>query len=94
MPRRWFRMILRTRVKPHSGAQIADIFDLIHYRCPLSPLEAQVLVHRYILCKTERQLAKELGTTARVVNRAAWRMKAKIRAHLPDIRKLYPDRRL
>jgi hypothetical protein len=48
----------------------------------LSPLEARVLLYRYIYCKGEQELANELGVDWRILNRAAWRLKAKLRAHL------------
>jgi len=48
-------------------------------------LEARVLVYRYILGIGERQLATELNVPWRKLNNAAWRMKAKLRAHLIEI---------
>jgi DNA-directed RNA polymerase specialized sigma24 family protein len=64
---------------------IDDLWDLIHYRCPLSPLEAKVLLHRYIFAKGESELAAELGIPWRSLNRAAWRLKAKLRAQLGSV---------
>jgi DNA-directed RNA polymerase specialized sigma24 family protein len=63
-----------------------DLWDFIHYNCPLSRLEAQVLVGRFILGFGERQLAAELGLPWRTVNRATWRMKAKIRTYTDALR--------
>ena len=77
----------------HQDENIHDSWDLIHYRCPLSALEAQVLFHRYVLGKGERELANELQIPWRTLNRAAWRMKAKLRGQLNSVRKLSHDRR-
>ena len=71
-----------------GGHAICDIWDFIHYRCPLSPLEAKVLVRRYVLCMSEREAAKAMGLDWKVLNRATWRLKAKLRAHLDEIRAL------
>jgi hypothetical protein len=56
-----------------------DLWDFIHFNCPLSRLEAQVLVGRYILQRGEKELATELGVPWRRLNRAAWRLKLKLR---------------
>ena len=67
---------------------VNDIWDFIHFNCPLSALEARVLVGRYVLRKGERELAEELGVHWRTLNRAAWRLKAKLRTyvrHLPAL---------
>ena len=86
MARRWKHTLLRKRAAPDfEDCRIEDVWDLIHYRCPLSPLEARVLVYRYILGIGERQLATELNVPWRKLNNAAWRMKAKLRAHLVEI---------
>lgn len=63
-----------------------DIWDFIHFNCPLSHLEAQVLVGRYILGRGERELAAELGVPWRRLNGATWRMKAKLRAYADALR--------
>jgi len=86
---RWFRTV-RCKAQPPEDAVINDIWDLIHFCCPLSRLEAVVLVHRYVLRKGERELAKELGVKWRTLNRATWRMKCKLRGQLNAIYQL-PD---
>ena len=91
---RWSRIVQSKKRRSHPDAALVDILDVIHYRCPLSPLEAKVLLHRYILAKGERRLAEELGVNPRVLNRATWRMKAKIRAHIHVIRQVYAERYL
>jgi hypothetical protein len=58
-----------------------DLWDFIHYNCPLSRLEAQALIGRFILGRGERELADELGVPWRRLNRATWRMKAKLRLY-------------
>lgn len=87
---RWFRTYRRKVQSPPDGIVINDLWDLIHFLCPLSNLEAIVLVHRYILGKGERELAAELGVGWRVLNRATWRMKCKLRGQLESIYRL-PD---
>lgn len=57
-----------------------DLWDFIHFNCPLSRLEAQVLVGRYILQRGERELADEIGVPWRRLNRATWRLKLKLRS--------------
>ena len=57
-----------------------DLWDFIHFNCPLSRLEAQVLVGRYILKRGERELAAEIGVPWRRINRATWRLKWKLRS--------------
>lgn len=57
-----------------------DLWDFIHFNCPLSRLEAQVLVGRYILHRGERELADEIGVPWRRLNRATWRLKLKLRS--------------
>ncbi len=61
-------------------AELEDLWDVIHYHCPMSRLEAQALVGRFVLCLGERELAAELGVSWRTLNRATWRMKAKLRS--------------
>lgn len=84
---RWHRSIIMKKV-PVQEAPICDIWDLIHYRCPLSKLEARILIRRYIFGKGERELAADLGLPWRAVNRATWRMKGKLRGQMPAIREL------
>jgi len=59
--------------------KVEDIWDFLNQRCPLSKLEARVLLERYILGKGELALAQEMGVPWRRLNRATWRMKAKLR---------------
>lgn len=88
MASRWIRSkVVRKGPVPRDVA-IEDIWDLIHYRCPLSKLEARVLIHRYVLGKGERELAQEWGVSWRRLNRATWRMKLKLRGQLEAIRRL------
>jgi len=89
--KRWHRTIARKNIVVPEHAIIEDIWDVIHYCCPLSKLEAKVLIHRYLLGKGERELAQELGVPWRSLNRATWRMKGKLRSQLvrlADIRRL------
>lgn len=79
--RRWRRTIER-QAKVFDEIVVGDMWDVIHYYCPLSKLEARVLIHRYVLGKGERELAHELGVPWRRLNRANWRMKAKLRSQL------------
>ena len=60
-------------------ACLADLWDVIHYLCPLSRLEAVVLIERYVNGYGERELASKLDVNWRTLNRATWRMKAKLR---------------
>ncbi len=85
---KWRRAAVPKEIHPPDDAVIEDIWDLIHYYCPLSNLEAKVLIHRYILGKGERELAEELGVPWRRLNRANWRMKLKLRGQLALIRRL------
>ena len=82
---RWRRTMPMKTTSCSTDVIIDDIWDLIHYRCPLSPLEARVLLHRYVFGKGEAELAAEMGVPWRTLNRAAWRLKAKLRAHLDGI---------
>jgi len=66
----------------------SDIWDFIHQNCPLSRLEAEVLLYRYIYGIGEKELAAKLGVSWRRINRATYRMKAKIRLHKSNIRLL------
>jgi hypothetical protein len=63
-------------------------WDLIHYRCPLSPLEARVLVLRYVFGMGELEVAAKLNVPWRKVNRASWRLKAKLRNHIEQLHSL------
>jgi hypothetical protein len=58
-----------------------DLWDFIHFNCPLSRLEAEVLVGRYIMQRGEKELARDLGVPWRRLNRAAWRLKLKLRSY-------------
>ena len=82
---RWHRTIACKRGELLEARPGGDIWDFINLYCPLSPLEAQVLVGRYILGKGERELASELGLEWRTLNRAAWRMKAKLRSYADSL---------
>ena len=57
-----------------------DLWDFIHFNCPLSRLEARVLVGRYILHRGEKELAEEIGVPWRRINRATWRLKLKLKS--------------
>lgn len=70
----------------HQMREIDDIWDFINQKCPLSRLEAHVLIGRYIMGFGERELAAELGLHWRTINRATWRMKAKLRNYKDHLR--------
>jgi hypothetical protein len=80
----------RYRIAPRRKSQDSfieceDLWDFIHYNCPMSRLEAQALVGRFVLGRGERELAAELGLSWRTINRATWRMKAKLRSCALDL---------
>ena len=89
---RWRRSAVLKKCCPPDDGVIEDIWDLIHYRCPLSTLEAKILIHRYVLGKGERELAQEWRVPWRRLNRAAWRMKLKLRGQLVAIHQLPSSR--